>query len=508
MKKIDDIAFELGVSNNLVKYSDYIGKISKSNFIRRGKLILVTAINPTPYGEGKTTVSIGLVDGLKKVGKKSIGVLREPSMGPVFGIKGGATGGGCSKVVPEEEINLHFTGDFHAITSCNNLLCAAIDNHIFHGNELGIVKKTLKRCIDVNDRFLRDKDFVITAASEVMSVFCLASDIEDLRRRLGNIIIGYNKLDEVVLAKELGIVGSLVSLLKDSFNPNLVQTLEGNPVLIHGGPFANIAHGCNSVVATKMALGLSDYVVTEAGFGADLGGFKFFDIKSRKMNIYPDAVVLVATIKALKYNGNNNLEVGIFNLEKHILNMKLINSNLVVCLNKFNSDLDSEINIVKDLCDKLGVSFSVSTSFIDGGNGAVDLANEVIRLCDLNNDVKLLYDVNMNIKDKISVVSRNVFGAVNINYSSDSLDKIELIRHNNLDNMPICVSKTPYSFSDNAKLLGAPSNFDMLVTDIAINNGGEFITVYMGDVMTMPGLSKEPNYLKIDLVDDKIVGIE
>ncbi len=508
MIKIEDIAKELGIINDIEKYGDYLAKVNINSNERVGKLILVTAINPTPYGEGKTTVSIGLADGLRQLDKKSIAVLREPSIGPVFGMKGGATGGGLSQVVPSTEINLHFTGDFHAIGVCNNLLCAAVDNHIFQGNELDIVKKTLKRCVDVNDRYLRDKGFVITAASEIMSIFTLSNDFGDLRRRLGNIIIGYNSLDKIVLAKELGIVGSLVALLKDSFKPNLVQTLEKTPVLIHGGPFANIAHGCNSVVSTKLGLSLGDYVITEAGFGADLGAFKFLDIKCRNMNIYPDVVVLVATIKALKYNGDNNLESGLCNLEKHISNLKLMNCNLVVCLNKFIDDTDEDIDIVRNLCVELGVEFSISEAYLKGGAGAIDLSNKVIKLCEKDNFIKQIYDIDLNIKDKISIVAKEIFGSSRVNYTDKALDKIELIRHNNLEKMPICVSKTPYSFSDNPKLLGAPKDFDILVTDVDINNGGEFITIYLGGVITMPGLSKEPNYLKIDVIDDEIIGVE
>ena len=512
-------------SDDLVLYGDFKAKIKKVPSKRKAKLILVTAINPTPYGEGKTTVSIGLGDALNKLNKKSVIVLREPSMGPVFGIKGGATGGGYSQVVPMEDINLHFTGDFHAITAANDLLCAAIDNHIYHGNSLDIQKVVFKRCLDVNDRALRkislekrNDSFSITAASEIMALFCLADSIDDLKRRLGNIIIGYNSKNEVVYAKDLHIEGALTVLLKDAFLPNLVQTLEHTPTIIHGGPFANIAHGCNSIIATELGLSLGEYMVTEAGFGADLGAEKFLDIKCRKVSISPDCIVLVATIKALKYNAYvdsghileenvDAVKAGLANLGRHIENLSKYGIPVVVCLNKFATDSESEIKAVEDFCLKKGTTFSTSTAYTDGGSGAIDLANKVITACSLKSNFKLLYDDNSSISDKIEKVCSEIYRASEIEYSSKALEKIDAIEKIGRSNLPICVAKTQYSFSDDAKKLGAPNDFKVYVRDICLYNGAEFVTVLLGNIMTMPGLPKVPNYEKIDLIDGKIVGL-
>ncbi len=525
-ENIKKIARKIGLTEkDLLLYGNDKAKINVNYGNSKAKLVLVTAINPTPYGEGKTTVSIGLGDALNKLNKKPIIVLREPSMGPVFGIKGGATGGGYSQVVPMEDINLHFTGDFHAITAANDLLCAAIDNHIFHGNELDIKRVTFNRCLDVNDRALRrvkldnrDESFSITAASEIMALFCLADSLDDLKRRLGNILIGYNSRDEAIYAKDLKIEGSMLVLLKDAFLPNLVQTLEHTPVIIHGGPFANIAHGCNTVVATKLGLTLGKYVVTEAGFGADLGAEKFLDIKCRKAGISPDCIVLVATVKALKYNGGvdkekvnledcDSLRKGLPNLGQHIENLKQYGIPVVVCLNKYTTDTDKELSIVEDYCNKLGAEFSTSMAYTDGGEGAIDLANKVIAACRKKSKFKLLYDDNLAIAEKIEAICKKIYHASNIEYSKEALEKIEELTKNGKSYLPICVAKTQYSFSDDAKKLGAPKNFSVLVRDVRLYNGAEFITVLLGNIMVMPGLPKIPNYELIDYSDNKIVGL-
>jgi len=525
-ENIIDIAKKIGLNeNNLILYGNDKAKIKYNINEKNGKLILVTAISPTPLGEGKTTVSIGLADALRKVGKNSIAALREPSMGPVFGIKGGATGGGMSQVVPMEDINLHFTGDFHAITAANDLLSAAIDNHIYFGNELDIQEVTFKRCLDVNDRALRcvnlgrrNEYFAITAASEIMALLCLANSLDDLKIRLGNIIIGKNSKDEFIYARDLKIEGAMTTLLKDAIYPNLVQTLEGTPTIIHGGPFANIAHGCNTILATKTALNLADYVVTEAGFGADLGAEKFMDIKCRMGNIHPNCVVLVATIKALKYHGgvskdlvfeknNEALIKGLENLKRHADNLNKFGVNVIVCLNKFSTDTDEEINIVKNFVNDLNIEFSISTAYTDGGNGAIDLANKVINLCNKNNNFKLLYEDTLSIKDKIDKIAHEIYHARNINYSQIALDKISYYTEKGFGNYPVCIAKTQYSFSDNAKIVGAPNDFDIEVKDVQIFNGAGFITVYLGDIMIMPGLSRKPNYEKIDIIDGNIIGL-
>ncbi len=525
-QNIKEVAKKLKLNEeDLILYGDDKAKIKKNIDGINGKLILVTAISPTPLGEGKTTVSIGLADALSSLKKNTVAVLRQPSMGPVFGIKGGATGGGYSQVVPMEDINLHFTGDFHAITSANDLLCAAIDSHIYFGNKLDIQEVRFHRCLDVNDRALRrvrldnrEEVFSITAASEIMALFCLASSIDDLKKRLGNIIIGTNSKGDNVYAKDLHIEGSLVTLLKDAFYPNLVQTLEGTPVIIHGGPFANIAHGCNSVVATKMGLNLADYVVTEAGFGADLGAEKFFDIKCRKSELKPNCVVLVATIKALKYHGgvskedvflenNEALNNGLENLKQHVSNLQQFGVNVIVCLNRFNSDLDSEISIVRECCQELGVSMKVSSAYADGGLGAVDLAKEVIDESNKPSNFKVLYSNEMTIKEKIETLSKKIYHASDVTYSEEAISKINQLKGTIFSKYPLCVAKTQYSFSDDAKKVGVPKNFAIEVKNLEVLNGAEFITIYLGNIMTMPGLSKNPNYEKIDFINGNIEGL-
>ena len=522
---IENVGKKIGLNkDNLILYGDDKAKINNIDINRKGHLILVTAISPTPLGEGKTTVSIGLDDALCKIGKKSVAVLREPSLGPVFGMKGGATGGGYSQVIPMEDINLHFTGDFAAIEACNNLLCAAIDNHIYFGNKLDIQEVTFHRCLDVNDRFLRringsrEESFNITAASEVMALFCLAKNFDDLKEKLGNIVIGYNSKKELIYAKDLNIEGSLTVLLKDAFKPNLVQTLENNPVIIHGGPFANIAHGCNSVVATDIGLSLGDYVVTEAGFGADLGAEKFLDIKCRLNDLSPDCVVLVSTIKALKYHGgvskdlvmeknDDALKVGLDNLGQHIDNLLQYGVNLVVCLNKYDTDSEEEINMVLEYCKSKNVEFSMSSAYIDGGDGAIDLANKVVNLCDRKYDFKLLYEDNLSIKEKIDIICKNIYHASEVIYSDEINKEVEYLENNNKGNLPICIAKTQYSFSDDAKKYGVPKGFSVSIKEVRLYNGAGFITILLGNIMTMPGLPKVPNYEHIDLIDSKIVGL-
>ncbi len=525
MLNINAIANKLGISEDyLESYGKYKAKINldinKELNKENGKLILVTSINPTPFGEGKTTVSIGINDALGKLNKNSLVVLREPSLGPVFGIKGGATGGGYSQVVPMEDINLHFTGDIHAIELANNLLCAIIDNHIFQGNSLGINKVVFNRCVDLNDRALRNvainssydrwEEFNITVASEMMAILCMATDIEDLKRRISNILIGYTKDNKMIFARDLNCVGAIAILLKDAIKPNLVQTLENNPAIIHGGPFANIAHGCNSVIATKLGLKLADYVVTEAGFGADLGAEKFLDIKCGTTGLKPNCIVINATIRSLKYNGGvdkNNinienldaLKIGIVNLERHIENMSKYTKNIVVCLNRFAYDTESEIEYVKEYVRNMGYSIEVCNSFKEGSNGAIELANKIIETCEKENDFKMLYDYNDSIINKINTICKEIYRASNVIINNEIKEKIKLIGENNLDKLPICIAKTQYSFSDDPKKLGAPNNFDMTVTDIKLSSGAGFIVVLMGDIMTMPGLGKNSAYLNMDI---------
>lgn len=526
---IMDIAKKLGIENSIELYGNDKAKI-KYNEIdnnKMGKLILVTSINPTPYGEGKTTVSIGLHDGLKSLGYNSLAVLREPSLGPVFGIKGGATGGGYSQVIPMEDINLHFTGDFHAITSANNLISAAIDNHLYFGNELKIDKERIcfKRCLDVNDRALREvslngrmENFNITAASEIMSILCLSNDFEDLKKRLANILLAYNEDGNPIYAHDLKLEGSLAVLLKDAIKPNLVQSLEQNPIILHGGPFANIAHGCNSIIATKLSLKLADYIITEAGFGSDLGAEKFLDIKCRIGNLKPDCIVIVATIKALKYNAGISkenilkpnmeaLKEGICNLKAHIENMKLYTKNVVVALNKYNTDIEEEINFVKNFVTNQNVSFAVNEAYSKGGVGAQSLAKEVVKTCNQPNDFKLLYENHISILDKIETICKNIYHAGKIEYSDIALEKIKKFIELGYNNYPVCIAKTQYSLSDDANKLGYPKDFTVTVRDVNIYTGAGFIVAYLGNIMTMPGLSKHANYEKIDINNNKIEGL-
>ena len=519
---IMDVAKKLKIEEYTEPYGKYKAKITllTKNNSKKGKLILVTSINPTPYGEGKTTVSIGLNDGLRQLGEKSIAVLREPSLGPVFGIKGGATGGGYAQVVPMEDINLHFTGDFHAITTANNLISAAIDNHIYFDNKLDLDPNRIlfRRCIDLNDRALRNisipertERVQITAASEMMSILCLAKDIEDLKRRVDNILIGFNKSNKPVYAKELNISGSVATILKDAIYPNLVQSLENNPILIHGGPFANVGQGCNSIIATNLGLELADYVVTEAGFGSDLGAEKFFDIKCRKDNLTPNCVVIVATIRALKHHditGESNLEKGLLNLQAHIDNMLNYTKNIIVTLNKFTADTTDEINTVKEFVEKQNIEFSTNDVYQKGGKGALELAKKVIKISSKETDFNLLYDDSLSIKEKIDAVAKKIYHTKKINYTNDSLEKIKEIEHLGYRNYPICIAKTQYSITDDAKLLGYPKDHEITVSDVALLGGSEFIVVYLGKIMTMPGLARKSNYENINInKDGKITGL-
>ena len=533
LKNINEIADRLKINEEyLEQYGKYKAKISLNYYEKikdnkDGKLILVTAINPTPLGEGKTTTSIGLTDAFNKLNKKAILALREPSLGPVFGIKGGATGGGYSQVAPMEDINLHFTGDIHAITTANNLLSAIIDNHIWQGNELEIEKVTWKRCLDLNDRALRkvqislsgernmlprEDGFDITVASEIMAILCLAKDMKDLKRRLGNIIIGYNKQNNPITCKDLKAEGSLAVILKDAINPNLVQTLENNPVLIHGGPFANIAHGCNSVIATNMALKMGDYVITEAGFGADLGAEKFLDIKCRLLNKKTNAVVIVATLRALKYHGGVSkeectkenveaLKVGIQNLLRHIENVKKYGVTPIVAINKFSNDTEKEIETLKQTLEGI-VEVSLLENWEKGGEGATDLANKLIKICETENGFEYIYDINDTIEEKIKKVAQKIYGATGVEYSD--LAKEQLKELNNFK-MPICVAKTQYSFSDDPKDLLGDKPFNLHVTELKMKAGAEFVVVLTGKIMTMPGLPKKPAAENINIDDNGII---
>lgn len=517
--KLENIAIIAGKYNlkkdDLFLYGNYIAKINKSvNTNKKGKLILVTSTNPTPLGEGKTTLAIGLCDSLNANGKCAMLALREPSLGPVFGIKGGACGGGLLQVVPMDTINLHFTGDFHAITSANNLIASVIDNHIYFGNELKIEKVVFKRCLDLNDRALRkisldnrEDSFCITAASEIMAVFCLASDFDDLRVRIGDILVGYNNLGEEVYVKDLKCVGAVMALLKDAFKPNLVQTLNHSPAIIHGGPFANIAHGCNSVVATKMALNLADYVITEAGFGSDMGALKFLDIKCGFNDFYPDLIVVNSTIRSLKYNGLGKLEDGICNLEYHILNMKKFHDQVLVILNKFVDDTLEEIEFVKNFCKRLGVEVLVSDMYSNGVSNTTYIADKIEELCNLpNNKAFNVYNSDDDLALKIEKYCKELFYAKDVVFSENAKKDIELLNDKYSD-FKICVSKSPSSITDDPKILGFPKNHTMHVTGVKVNRGGKFITVFMGDVLTMPGLGRSSNYLNIDVIDDEVVGI-
>ncbi len=542
MKPINEIADKLGISDEYIEqYGKHKAKIDynllKSSNRTNGKLILVTAINPTAAGEGKTTTTIGLADGLSLIGKRVAVALREPSLGPVFGVKGGAAGGGYAQVVPMEDINLHFTGDFHAIGAANNLLAAMLDNHIQQGNSLGIdVKKiTWKRCVDMNDRQLRfivdglggringtprEDGFDITVASEIMAVFCLASSITDLKERLSKIIVAYTYDDKPVTAGDLNAVGAMTALLKDALKPNLVQTLEGTPAFVHGGPFANIAHGCNSVIATRMAMKLADYAVTEAGFGADLGAEKFLDIKCRMAGLKPDAVVMVATVRALKLHGGANktelgnenlsaLEKGIPNLLRHVSNIKNVYKlPCVVAVNRFPTDTDAEINLVIDKCRELGVNVRLSTVWADGGRGGIELAEEVIRLCEEENNFSFSYDNACSIEEKINAIVKRVYGGDGAVFTPAAKKEVERLTSLGFGNMPVCMAKTQYSFSDDPTKLGAPEGFIVTVRNLKVSAGAGFIVALTGEIMTMPGLPKVPAAEKIDVDENgKISGL-
>ncbi|MDM0971543.1 formate--tetrahydrofolate ligase [Clostridium perfringens] len=543
MEPIINIAKKIGLGEDDIElYGKYKCKISldaikKLENNKDGKLVLVTAINPTPAGEGKSTVTVGLGQALNKIGKNTVIALREPSLGPVFGIKGGAAGGGYAQVVPMEDINLHFTGDMHAITSANNLLCAAIDNHIHQGNLLRIDSRRIvfKRVMDMNDRalrnivvgmggkingFLREDGFMITVASEIMAILCMASDLEDLKERMGNILIAYNLDGEPVYAKELEVQGAMALLMKDAIKPNLVQTLENTPAIIHGGPFANIAHGCNSIIATKTALKMSDITITEAGFGADLGAEKFLDIKCRYGNLNPDCVVLVATIRALKHHGGvrkdelnisnvDALNKGMKNLEKQIENIKAYGVPVVVAINKFITDSDEEVKAIEDFCKNIGVEVSLTEVWEKGGEGGIDLANKVIKTMENEpSNFKMIYDSEESIKDKILKIVQTIYGGKGVNYTPQALKQIAEIEKFNLDKLPICMAKTQYSLSDNPSLLGRPENFDITVKEVRVSNGAGFIVVLTGDVMTMPGLPKVPAANRMDIKDNgEIVGL-
>lgn len=541
MLPIADVAARLGLGEEDIElYGRYKAKISTRAEQRLsgapdGKLILVTAINPTPAGEGKTTTSVGLGEAMCKLGKNAVLALREPSLGPVFGIKGGAAGGGYAQVVPMEDINLHFTGDMHAITAANNLLCALIDNHLQQGNELGIDPRRIvfKRCLDINDRALRfinvglggkvngvprEDGFNITVASEIMAILCLAEDVDDLKKRLSNIFIGYRYDNSPVFVRDLGVQGSMAALLKDALQPNLVQTLENTPAIMHGGPFANIAHGCNSVKATKLALKLGDYVITEAGFGSDLGAEKFFDIKCRYAGLKPDCTVIVATVRALKYNGGvskENLkeenvaavEAGIVNLKAHIENMHKYGVPVVVAINRFDTDTDAELKVISDCCEQLGSEFALSEVFAKGGEGGTELAEKVLLACEKPSDFHLLYDVEDTIQNKVTTIAKEIYGADEVVFTAAAQKQIAEIEGFGFGNLPICVAKTQYSLSDDAARLGRPQGFSITVREARLSAGAGFIVLLTGSVMTMPGLPKKPAALSIDVVDGKITGL-
>lgn len=528
MMPIKEVAAKAGLTeDDLELYGKYKAKLSDEYWDKikenpDGKLVLVTAINPTPAGEGKTTTTVGLGQAMAKLNKNAIIALREPSLGPCFGIKGGAAGGGYAQVVPMEDLNLHFTGDFHAITTANNLISAAIDNHIYFGNSLQLDTNRIcfRRCMDMNDRALREvnlhdrkEHFNITAASEMMSILCLSSDFKDLKKRLANILLAYNIDGKPVYAKELKLEGALATILKDAIKPNLVQTLECNPVIIHGGPFANIAHGCNSVIATKLGLNLADYVVTEAGFGSDLGAEKFLDIKCRSANLKPDCIVIVATIKALKYNAGvlkedilkENVEAlrnGICNLGAHIENMKLYTKNIVVTLNRYDTDTEEEIDFVKQYVTEQDVNFAVNDSYRIGGQGAISLAEQVVTICNQENDFEMLYESSSSIWDKIEMITTKIYHANQVNYSDEAKKKIQQFEQLGYGHYPVCIAKTQYSLSDNPNLLGSPTDYGVMVRDANIYTGAGFIVIYLGTIMTMPGLSKHPNYENIEIDDD------
>lgn len=533
MKKISEIAKELGISEDYLEpYGHYKAKVSEELFTKLkdkpdGKLILVTAINPTPAGEGKTTISVGLAESMAKSGRNAILALREPSLGPVFGIKGGAAGGGYAQVVPMEDINLHFTGDMHAITAANNLLCAMIDNSMHQGNSLNIDQRRIlfKRCLDMNDRALRDvivglgskvngiprqDGFQITVASEIMAILCLASDLADLKSRLERILVAYTYDNKPVYAKDIGACGAMTALLKDALKPNLVQTLENTPAIMHGGPFANIAHGCNSVRATKLGLKLADYCITEAGFGSDLGAEKFFDIKCRFAGLKPSCVVLVATIRALKYNGGvpktelteENVEAlkkGIVNLKTHVENMHKFGVPVVVAINRFHTDTDAEIKVIEETCKELGVEVSLAEIFAKGGEGGIDLADKVCKTIDTKeSNFSPIYDEKLPIKEKLDIIAKEIYRADGVEYTVQAEKAIKEITDLGFDNIPICVAKTQYSLSDDPTKLGKPEGFKITVSDVRLSAGAGFVVVYTGSIMTMPGLPKKPAAFNID----------
>lgn len=544
LKPISEIAASVGISETeLEPYGRYKAKVNETLFERLkdkpdGKLILATAINPTPAGEGKTTTVIGLGQAMAKIGKKAVVALREPSLGPVFGIKGGAAGGGYAQVLPMEDINLHFTGDMHAITSANNLLCAMLDNHMQQGNLLGIDPRRIliKRCLDMNDRALRniivglggkingvprEDHFIITVASEVMAILCLANDIDDLKERLGKILVAYSYTGEPIYAKDLKAEGAMTALLKDAINPNLIQTLEGTPAFMHGGPFANIAHGCNSVRATKLALKLGDYAITEAGFGSDLGAEKFLDIKCRKAGLTPSAVVVIATVRALKYNGgvpkpelsNENVEAlknGVVNLKAHVENMQKFGVPVVVAINRFPTDTEAELQVIDDTCKSLGVPYALSEVFSKGGEGGIALAETVVKVIEENegkNNYAPIYSLDMSIEDKINTIAKEIYGADKVVFASKALKSLKDIKALGGDELPVCIAKTQYSLSDDAKLLGRPTGFDITIRDLTLSNGAGFVVAYAGDVMTMPGLPKKPAAEGIDVENNTITGL-
>ena len=537
-KPISEIAKNAGIDNSYLEpYGNLKAKVNLdylNNSNKEGKLILVTAITPTPAGEGKTTTTIGLADGLKKLGKSVAVALREPSLGPVFGVKGGATGGGYAQVIPMEDINLHFTGDFHAITSANNLLCAMIDNHIHQGNTLQIDARniTFKRCVDMNDRQLRsivnglggkangvprEDGFDITVASEIMAVLCLATSVSDLKEKLSKIIIGYSYSGSPITAGDLKAQGAMTALLKDALKPNLVQTLEGTPAFIHGGPFANIAHGCNSYLATKMALKTADYAVTEAGFGGDLGAEKFLDIKCRKTGLRPSAVVLVATVRAIKMHGGvlkadlakeniDAIKLGLPNLLKHVDNIKnVFKLPCVVAVNKFPTDTDLEVETIISACKELNVNVVLSNVWAEGGEGGKELATEVVRLCELENDFAFAYDINDSIEQKINSIVQKIYGGTGAVITPAAKKQIQKLNELGFANLPVCMAKTQYSFSDDAKKLGAPQNFEITIKNVKVSAGAGFIVVLTGDIMTMPGLPKVPSAENIDVDENGVI---
>ena len=539
---IKEVAAKIGISEDELEfYGKYKAKLSDelANRVQNnpdGKLILVTAINPTPAGEGKTTTTAGLGQAMAKIGKNAIIALREPSLGPVFGIKGGAAGGGYAQVLPMEDINLHFTGDMHAITAANNLCCAMLDNHMQQGNALNIDPRRIliKRCLDMNDRALRnivvglggkvngiprEDHFNITVASEVMAILCLANDIDDLKQRLGNILVAYTYSGEPVYAKDLQADGAMTALLKDAIKPNLVQTLEGTPAIMHGGPFANIAHGCNSVRATKLALKLADYCITEAGFGSDLGAEKFLDIKCRYAGLSPSAIVIVATCRALKYNGgvpkaevsNENLDAlkkGIVNLGVHIENMRKYNVPVIVAINRFGTDSKEELEYIESYCRENGADFALSDVFGKGGEGGIELAKKVVEACEKPSDFAPIYSLDLTVKEKIEKIATTIYGASKVNYTTAAEKAIKEVEALGADKLPVCIAKTQYSLSDNPALLGAPKDFEITVRNVTLSNGAGFVVAYTGDIMTMPGLPKVPAAHSIDVDSDgKIVGL-